>query len=525
MAAAALLDQGCRVHLVHVGYDDDVYRARIPDEPFAKIRETDANQAHYFLGADMEGVPSGSVRIGSQLTPPRQFTVRNADKYLPVESNSFEPMQSLAVGGLGAAWGAAAYTYSNAELQRMGIGETGFSDQYQQVADIIGISAARDDDTSPDCIGQLARTQPPLEIDSNAEALLDKYARGKRSSRFKLGRIPLAILSQDLGARQANPYFDMDFWSDSRQSIYRPRYTLADLQQRPGFRCTSGTLATAFTESIDGVTLHGIRPDEGGQSVTHQAKRLILAAGALNSARIVLASRRQAGVHAPVLCNPYTYMPCILASRLGRGSRPARHSMAQLAGLFAPAEAPDDLVSLQFYSYRSLLAFKLVKEIPLHPWAGLQCVRLLIDSLVIVGVHHPDSPNPLNWLSVRDAGSGGAWPLVLQYAPSTQLQQARASRERAILLELAKLGCLGGARLRPGHASSIHYAGTIPHLEPGSEDRHGLDPQGRLLGTSSVYVADNAGWNFLPAKGLTLTIMANARRIAAHAAHSLGHAQ
>ena len=37
---------------------------------------------------------------------------------------------------------------------------------------------------------------------------------------------------------------------------------------------------------------------------------------------------------------------------------------------------------------------------------------------------------------------------------------------------------------------------------------------GRLRPTASVYVADSAPWRFLPAKGLTFTLMANARRVA-----------
>ena len=39
---------------------------------------------------------------------------------------------------------------------------------------------------------------------------------------------------------------------------------------------------------------------------------------------------------------------------------------------------------------------------------------------------------------------------------------------------------------------------------------------GRLWAAPRVYVGDSAGWRFLPAKGLTYTIMANARRVAEH---------
>jgi choline dehydrogenase-like flavoprotein len=60
--------------------------------------------------------------------------------------------------------------------------------------------------------------------------------------------------------------------------------------------------------------------------------------------------------------------------------------------------------------------------------------------------------------------------------------------------------------------SSIHYAGTLPmKKDPG---RYETDVDGRLSGTKHVYVADGACFSALPAKNLTLTIMANAMRIA-----------
>ena len=38
-------------------------------------------------------------------------------------------------------------------------------------------------------------------------------------------------------------------------------------------------------------------------------------------------------------------------------------------------------------------------------------------------------------------------------------------------------------------------------------------PSGKLNQTRHVFLADSAPWTFLPAKGPTLTLMANARRV------------
>jgi len=58
-----------------------------------------------------------------------------------------------------------------------------------------------------------------------------------------------------------------------------------------------------------------------------------------------------------------------------------------------------------------------------------------------------------------------------------------------------------------------------------NSEKHGFLAQtngkGQLLEDSRVFVADASTWTFLPAKGLTFTIMANARRVASQAHQQL----
>jgi choline dehydrogenase-like flavoprotein len=73
--------------------------------------------------------------------------------------------------------------------------------------------------------------------------------------------------------------------------------------------------------------------------------------------------------------------------------------------------------------------------------------------------------------------------------------------------------------MRPPAGASIHYAGTLPF---GNDDVPlTCKATGRLRGSANVYVADSSTWRFLPAKGLTFTLMANARRVAAEVASTL----
>jgi choline dehydrogenase-like flavoprotein len=82
-----------------------------------------------------------------------------------------------------------------------------------------------------------------------------------------------------------------------------------------------------------------------------------------------------------------------------------------------------------------------------------------------------------------------------------------------------------GAWLIPGSfmlgkpGADIHYAGTIPMRERPAA--HESSSDGEVGGLPGVYVVDGAALSALPAKSHTLTIMANADRIATNAARHL----
>ncbi len=274
-------------------------------------------------------------------------------------------------------------------------------------------------------------------------------------------------------------------------------------------------LAESFEETSQSVILH-CRDLRDGARTQFQGKRLFLCAGALGSARVALASTGNGARETSLLCNPYTYMPCLNLSRLGRKNSESRHSLSQLCGLYLPPGSHDAAVSLQFYSYESLLLFKLVKEAPLPAWAGLLVMRALMSSLTIVGVHHADSPSPEKTVTWVPGDSEQNSKLSFRYEMNADQASQRHENEKSLQRLLFRLGCVPMGRIDPGAASSIHYAGTIPNRW-GDTSAFGCDANGRMNGMKRVFVADSSSWNYLPAKGLTFTLMANARRVAMEA--------
>lgn len=70
---------------------------------------------------------------------------------------------------------------------------------------------------------------------------------------------------------------------------------------------------------------------------------------------------------------------------------------------------------------------------------------------------------------------------------------------------------------KPG--SDIHYAASLPMSNKPVLGQ--TDQFGELAGTDGIHVVDGASLSYLPAKSHTLTIMANAERIARHVASIL----
>lgn len=507
-AAERLCASGLSVLMLDYGNDAPAARATIPAGDFAQLRRSDPDQRAYFLDERFSDESARNDRLGAHFTAPRAFIVRDAANLLPLRSKAFSPVQSLALGGLGAGWGAGAPTFEPFELHAAGLPVDEMAYWYDETIRAVGVSAAPDDDTAP-YLARSGAVQPAAAIDENATSLLGAYA-AKRDSmhalNFYLGRAPLAMLTRSIAngvqRRDANPYDDMDFYGDAGRSIYRPRYTVEALLHGERFTYRTRTLVRSFEEHERGVT---VRASESGTTTAYRARALVLAAGAINSARIVLASR--AGGRTPILCNPMSYLVCVNRRMFGRPANGRRHSLAQLMAVHVPEHRGGERVVASFYSYRSLMQYRLVRALPLPVQLGLPAARLLTSSLTLVAVHHPERGSPKKFMELEPDG----WTLRAHYERSPDELSAIRRDLRSMKTALRAFGCVPLTALPTPDGSSIHYAGTL-----------NADAASTLTGCARVFVADASAWKSLPAKGLTLTLMANARRVAAAAAALLG---
>ena len=198
---------------------------------------------------------------------------------------------------------------------------------------------------------------------------------------------------------------------------------------------------------------------------------------------------------------------------LGKATEQKKTSFGQLVVYLDENRNNFDVGMAALFSYRSLLLFKLIKETPLNFSDARILMQYLQSSFTIAGIHHPEKPSATKFIRMKqNVDSYTNDILTGQYILSEKEILVNEEREKKIKGALKKLGCHPLKTIHTPHGASIHYAGTLPFNETGKP--YTIYPNGKLAGTKNVYVADGSGFNYLPAKGLTLTLMANAYLVA-----------
>ena len=250
------------------------------------------------------------------------------------------------------------------------------------------------------------------------------------------------------------------------------------------------------------------------EKITYRCKKLVLCPGVLGTARIVLRSLNPEA-RLPLLTNPYAYVPMLNPGLFGTVPEDRKNGMGQLVLYYDALRNNSDVSMAALFTYRSLLLFRLVKETPLNFADSRMLQQFLAPALIIAGIHHTAEAGGDKFLSLKkDASSPTGDVLLATYTLSAEEKDAVRQKEKEYFRVFRGLGCYPIRKIDPGMGSSIHYAGTLPFSD--SEQPLTIAKNGRLHGTRNVFVADGSSFKFLPAKGISFTLMANAERVAAN---------
>jgi choline dehydrogenase-like flavoprotein len=505
-AALGFTENGIRPSILDVGIlkDQDIDEV---SENFYQYRKQQ-DSFSLTIGEDFWGLYNLINRnkpLPVKLAAPRMaFVTKGSNTLSPVIENNFRAIQSFASGGLANAWGAGLYRYTDAELQQIAISQKELIPYYDKLTKEIGISGQADD-LSP-YFGSANYLQKPLKLSFNAEKLLRNYYKKRHllnTQGIYLGRPRLGVLSEPMQQRDPCDYNNLEFWQPGLSYIYNPVFTLNRLVAENKVDYRRNLLVKSWTQGDKGIEVNTVHIKDN-KYVRFYCKYLVLAAGAINTAKIVLETRRDYQTQLQLLDNPAVQIPLIFPFNIGKRLDVNAFGLTQLNIIWdtSPFHKP---LQGSILELTSPLRSEFFSSLPLSASVNIHLLRLLLPAMMVMQLFFPSSQQSCANFSLGKDGT-----LLIQ-GPSKVVDYILASRK--IFKYLRMMGAYSHPALsvKVPLGNAIHYGGTLPVSNTSGE--YTCDTFGQLNGTDNIFIVDGSLFPILPAKNYSFTMMANAMRI------------
>jgi choline dehydrogenase-like flavoprotein len=382
------------------------------------------------------------------------FAFGKTYELLKVRSN-IEIIQTLAKGGLSEFWHGISDYLTSGELQQIGLPAKEIEKQYKETSRLVNLDL-----------------KPPLDI--HGELLL-------RAAPNKVYRLPVTY-------------------------PYRTSTVVEDLKKYKNFTYIPGQLVLTIKDENKHVEIKSLSI-EGLKKTTFRSQYLILAAGAINTTRILLRSFGLFDYKTNFLTKSHSMVVCLHARSLIRGRGTQMENPGQLA--FMSNRARQKLGSfVQLYRCNPFMLDHALAYIPLPKIMARVILSMFIRSLVIADVRFPAFETKEKFLRLRK-DTEGKDVLEISFRETSKELKSHETELKGISETLRSLG-LFPLKVVSDPITS-HYGGGVPFGKKSAKLSVGVN--GKLHQAKNIYIADSAPWRALPGKPLALTIMANASRV------------
>ncbi|MGC4062889.1 MAG: hypothetical protein QM749_19440 [Aquabacterium sp.] len=497
-AAFPLLEAGWRVLIVDGGRQPT---QAAPDTPYLDWRASDPRQWRTMIGADHHAIQGFDKASPKLRVPGHAYVFDGFRQANAIDAPGFMAVGSLAAGGLSNAWGCGVAAFDESDLRAFPFSASALRDSYKAVAQRVGISGRADDELAA-FFGLDEWADEPVQMDPLHARLLARHkALASGDALFRMGRPRAAVLTRDVGARRACNATGNCMWGCGRRALYAATEDLQVLQRHLLVQYRPGVVVDEV-RVVDGVAR--ISAMDGGQPVTWTARKVLLAAGTLASSRLAMQAlnmRRNDRLQSSPTAAFMLWMPAMLGQ-----PRADAFGLSQLAFTVQAGAGVSGYGGL--FNPTGIAMAEFVRHVPLARRNGAQLLSALLGSCSIGNLFLPGT---LTTTSMTLTPSGH-----LDISGQLHADVAQRMREAGRILKARFLK--RGAWMLPGSftlgqpGSDIHYAASFPmaaNPAPGQ-----TTPEGELFGLPGVHVVDGASLSYLPEKPHTLTIMANADRIA-----------
>lgn len=490
-AALSGLPNDARVLIIDAAFPQENKKSSALDELLAegRAKEILGDRFEYLehLGLDfpphpkLRGSKNSAINKNGRLAI---FYDSNGTQVNEVRSSSFR-------GGFSQVWGAQLYRYTQSDLNFVGnwpVQVTDLQQHYEWLE-----SKIKD-------LGFTLDSNPQINaafLSENSKLLLKRASGAK--SRLLAEPSRVGIRREDKYGNPSSAMNKADFIEPHGEDVFTSNSLLSDLLLRNKMSSIEEG-ATLETWDEKGGEVKIYFRDKNGKNRVEKSKNLILACGTLETSALVLEHENQLDYPLPFVDHPPFLLP-VLSIRTAFSKFPKFTFPVQLS--LSLKSHPRD-VAISFYSPTGVLRSELLKDIPLDVRLATKVLPVILPMLGVLQVWQTAMKASANEFFVRKDRT-----IAIHYQ-----DEQPTSEFNGLIRALAKLGFITSRKLlkKPIPGWGFHYAGTLPmRADPSLFETH-ID--GRLWNSKRVFVVDGSVLPSLPPLNHSLTLMANARRIA-----------
>jgi choline dehydrogenase-like flavoprotein len=415
--------------------------------------------------------------------------------------------------GLGNIWGCGMLPMLASDMDDWPISLADLEPHYREVLQFVPLGAYHD---------ALEKSLPlycepkPVPINSQGKRLLARME--KRRGKLEEAGITFgaARLAGDFSGHQGNgcQLCGMCMYGCPYGVLYSGQATLSRLLEHERFRYIPGYLARSVEQRDAEVRVHGVDP-QGTRREPVAGSRVIVCAGVPATAYIMLNTLRRYRQPVRIKTCEHCYIPMLSCFSAGAIEHEAQSTTCQAFWLLRDKEVHPRGIHFSLYGYNSFYLDALKNTLgKLYPAVALPAAFLIRRLFFAFCYLHSDASPELH-AELRDdtAATLHISGLSSQVAPDIFRRVRKRLMKISPITGLLPLPFYSGTKL-PGEDN--HLGGAFPMSKsPGAME---CDILGRFHGLERVHVADASCFPSITATTITLSAMANAHRIACHAA-------
>jgi len=464
----------------------------------------------FLIGKELEYFQIDKQKIPVKLKSPYfQFVTKNPNFFSILNSNI---ITSYARGGLANAWGNGLMRFSKAEFSELPINFDDILPYYKKLEKEIGISGINDD--LIDFFGESNTLQDPLRRSKKAKIIYHKYIKRRNFLNNKgiyLGAPRLGVSNNSFGERDKCKYDNLEFWQPNHKSLYNPSMTLNKLLKANKLDYKNGVFVDSWEKTSDAIEV--VTYDVNSKKeIRFKTKKLLLAAGPLNTSRIVLKSKKDYSTKLSFIDNPTIQIPIFFPRQIGSAMEVDCFGLTQL-NLFYKSGILNKNNIGAILEVSSPLRSEFLSHFPLGFRDNINFIKYALPCMMACQIFLP---------SIKELSS----EISLLHNGDISVNNTEATISKSLISEavsiLKKLGLVvfESFAISSVNSGGIHYGGTLP-MRKNPSTTYETTIFGELSQDKDVFILDGSCLGSIPATNYSLSVMANSMRISKNIASRL----